>query len=256
MPNSKNYDLDTDTTLGGNNASDYVIPSQKAIKDYVDNHSGGGTVDQTYDPTSANAQSGVAIAGAGFGKVKTVNNNQPDANGNVTIAVSSGANTDLSNLTSTGEAHFQKPLVSGTNIKTINSTSLLGSGNISISGGHTWGTTRPTSTTSTVSSTNPAVVVTNYVNGTSWYRLYSDKWCEQGNTEASFPKTATNINFLKTFVNTNYTIIVTPIRDSSSTYGEAIMVQSKSTSYFTAHGSGAGATAAKSGCWYACGYVS
>ena len=41
-----------------------------------------------------------------------------------------GANTDLSNLTATGEAHFQKPLVSGTNIKTINNTSLLGNGNI------------------------------------------------------------------------------------------------------------------------------
>ena len=42
----------------------------------------------------------------------------------------SGANTDLSNLTATGEAHFQAPLVSGTNIKTINSNSILGSGNI------------------------------------------------------------------------------------------------------------------------------
>lgn len=38
-----NYDLDVDTSLGGNNASDYVIPSQKAIKAYVDNNSGGGT---------------------------------------------------------------------------------------------------------------------------------------------------------------------------------------------------------------------
>lgn len=36
-----NANLDIDTTLGGDNASDYVIPSQKAIKDYVDNHSGG-----------------------------------------------------------------------------------------------------------------------------------------------------------------------------------------------------------------------
>ena len=71
MPNSKNYDLDIDTSLGGNNASDYIIPSQKAIKDYVDNHSGGGTVDQTYDPTSQNAQSGVAINGAGFQKTNT-----------------------------------------------------------------------------------------------------------------------------------------------------------------------------------------
>ena len=46
------------------------------------------------------------------------------------LGISSGANTDLSNLSSTGEAHFQAPLVSGTNIKTINNTSILGSGNI------------------------------------------------------------------------------------------------------------------------------
>lgn len=44
-----------------------------------------------------------------------------------------GANTDLSNLTATGEAHFQEPLVSGTNIKTINNTSILGSGNVDTS---------------------------------------------------------------------------------------------------------------------------
>lgn len=42
------------------------------------------------------------------------------------------ANTDLSNLTATGEAHFQEPLVSGTNIKTINSVSLLSSGNLAL----------------------------------------------------------------------------------------------------------------------------
>ena len=29
-------DLDTDTTLGGNSPSDYVIPSQKAIKTHID----------------------------------------------------------------------------------------------------------------------------------------------------------------------------------------------------------------------------
>ena len=47
-----------------------------------------------------------------------------------TVSSSSGANTDLSNLTATGESHFQAPLVSGTNIKTINNTSILGSGDI------------------------------------------------------------------------------------------------------------------------------
>ena len=42
-----------------------------------------------------------------------------------------------------------------------------------------------------------------YVNGTSWYRVWSDGWCEQGGYV-----TGTNIvtiNFLKTFNNTNYT---------------------------------------------------
>ena len=108
------------------------------------------------------------------GTVTSVNGNQPDANGNVTIQAGSstdvqinstsitsqgvanivtntaynassnkiatmsdipaaGANTDLSNLSATGEAHFQAPLVSGTNIKTINNTSILGSGNIDTS---------------------------------------------------------------------------------------------------------------------------
>ena len=33
-----NYNLDTDTTLGGNSASDLVIASQKAVKSYVDAH--------------------------------------------------------------------------------------------------------------------------------------------------------------------------------------------------------------------------
>ena len=47
------------------------------------------------------------------------------------------ANKDLSNLSSTGNSKFQAPLVSGTNIKTINNESLLGSGNITISGGGT-----------------------------------------------------------------------------------------------------------------------
>jgi hypothetical protein len=42
------------------------------------------------------------------------------------------ANKDLSNLSSTGDAKFQEPLVSGTNIKTINNNSILGSGNITI----------------------------------------------------------------------------------------------------------------------------
>lgn len=37
----KYFNLDTDVTLGGNSASDTVVASQKAIKIYIDNNSGG-----------------------------------------------------------------------------------------------------------------------------------------------------------------------------------------------------------------------
>lgn len=43
MSSTKNYDLDIDTTLGGSNASDYIIPSQKAIKSYTDNAISGAS---------------------------------------------------------------------------------------------------------------------------------------------------------------------------------------------------------------------
>jgi len=85
MPYTKNYDLDTDTTLGGDNASDYVAASQKATKTYIDNHSGGG-----------------------------------------------GANTDLSNLTATGEAHFLKNTATGTSSLTLLGTSSTENSSINI----------------------------------------------------------------------------------------------------------------------------
>ena len=68
------------------------------------------------------------------GTVTSVNNVSP-VNGNVTLSIPSIdnlANKDLSNLSTTGNSKFQEPLVSGTNIKTINNTTILGSGNINI----------------------------------------------------------------------------------------------------------------------------
>ena len=42
MTASKFFNLSIDTSLGGNSPSDYLVPSEKAIKTYVDNNSGGG----------------------------------------------------------------------------------------------------------------------------------------------------------------------------------------------------------------------
>ena len=53
MP-SKFLNISTDNTLGGSSPSDTAVPSQKAVKEYCDQH-GGGTVDWTtisgYDAT-------------------------------------------------------------------------------------------------------------------------------------------------------------------------------------------------------------
>lgn len=41
---TKYLNISTDSTLGGNSPSDEVVSSQKALKTYIDNHSGGGSV--------------------------------------------------------------------------------------------------------------------------------------------------------------------------------------------------------------------
>ena len=140
------------TTIGGygdivtHNTSEFATSAQGDLADtsiqpndnitLLNNNAGFITgIDSTdvitalgYTPYNSTNPAGYT---SNVGTVTSVNNTQPDANGDVTISVTSGANTDLSNLTATGEAHFQEPLVSGTNIKTINNASILGSGNIS-----------------------------------------------------------------------------------------------------------------------------
>ena len=51
-------------------------------------------------------------------------------------------------------------------------------------------------------------VVETYVNGTDWYRIYSDGWVEQGGRFSSADQTNTTVTFLKQFANTDYTPIV------------------------------------------------
>lgn len=96
---------------------------------------------------------------------------------------------------------------------------------------------------SSASALNPAVVVTNYVNGTNWYRVWSDGWIEQGGRGGgTYSKT-----FLKAFRDTNYTLIVTPLSTDGS--NDNCMVKAISTTGFTAW-----VESNNSGFWYACGY--
>lgn len=67
-----------------------------------------------------------------------------------------------------------------------------------------WCVTTPT-TTSTASKERPAVVVENYINGTSWYRVWSDGWIEQGlQGEVGTNSAPKTLIFLKSFKDTKY----------------------------------------------------
>lgn len=110
----------------------------------------------------------------------------------LTTTANTVANVNLSNLTSTGENHFA-------NTALTNLTSGLS---------NTICTTAPT-TVSSATSAAPAVVIENYVNGTSWYRVWSDGYCEQGDKFDANKNTTIEITLLKEYKNANYTINAT-----------------------------------------------
>lgn len=56
-------------------------------------------------------------------------------------------------------------------------------------------------------------IVETYQNGASWYRVYSDGWCEQG----GYAQVNTTITFLKPFVSNTYQVIALPSSSSSTT---------------------------------------
>lgn len=98
-------------------------------------------------------------------------------------------------------------------------------------------------------------VVETYQNGTSWYRVYSDGWCEQGGKTDVLPSNVnTTISFLKTFANTNYNITACERYDggTSDNNNENYWVSSVSTSSFQLYNSAGGY---KQLYWQACGYI-
>lgn len=111
--------------------------------------------------------------------------------------------------------------------------------------------------TSNVSATRPAVIVTSYLSGSTWYRLYSDKWVEQGGIvqASNTVDTDVTITFPKAFANTNYGFAYSSMVNTDN-----------ATTYYTRFDVGAYITAASTSMrikvrstykrvlWYACGF--
>ena len=64
-----------------------------------------------------------------------------------------------------------------------------------------------------------AYIKETYVNGTSWYRIYSDGWCEQGGRIQNNSTSGTPITYLKPMKDVNYSIITSWNGNSINDYG-------------------------------------
>lgn len=94
-------------------------------------------------------------------------------------------------------------------------------------------------------------IIETYQNGSSWYKVYSDGWCEQGGFVASNGGT---VSLLKTMNNNTYTCLC--CHNGSNAKGEGVIhAYNKTTTYFNA-----GLSISTSGMygfsWYVCGYIS
>lgn len=100
--------------------------------------------------------------------------------------------------------------------------------------------------------TQPYITET-YVNGTSWYRVYSDGWCEQGGRQ-SINNNGVTVTYLKPFKDTNYSIVISQADAGSSRaeYYNTVKVNTKNATNFIAY---CGQSEAPACDWHAFGYI-
>lgn len=99
-------------------------------------------------------------------------------------------------------------------------------------------------------------IVETYVNGTSWYNVYSNGWCEQGGTGSTVAQASNSVALLKAYTNTNYTLLAT---NNFEETGGNVTIQAVKTSNsefnINAKEYNVNTYYARSYCWYACGYI-
>ena len=92
-------------------------------------------------------------------------------------------------------------------------------------------------------------VIETYQNGTNWYRVYDDGWVEQGG-RASVSYTGTDVELLREFTDTNYTVVACSAVTSTAPTINVFAVPKNVTTITL----GSGVAGASAVSWYACGY--
>lgn len=101
--------------------------------------------------------------------------------------------------------------------------------------------------------TSKGILTENYVNGTSWYRVYSDGWCEQGGKTSSQAHSGITINLLQSYTNTNYTITIS--NQSLSTFAYITNISDIAINSFKVTSNYGGTNAGGIVAWQTTGYI-
>lgn len=97
------------------------------------------------------------------------------------------------------------------------------------------------------------ILVESYVNGASWYRVYSDGWCEQGGEQSVQSGTSpATVTLLKPYINTNYSLLCTV---NGTEYAMATGNHKTETDFKWSTANYQGSGYLYSGSWYTCGYI-
>ena len=107
---------------------------------------------------------------------------------------------------------------------------------------------------SNVNAASRGYVVDSYHNGTEWYRIYSDGWCEQGGVVSSPATDSSNsVSLLRGFTDTNYSLLVTENGTTISDQASGSFTCLKRVSSFQLYNNGFGYSGHTVN-WFACGY--
>lgn len=99
-----------------------------------------------------------------------------------------------------------------------------------------------------------AYITETYSNGSDWYRVWSDGWCEQGGSTTGNGNSGRTVSLLKTYSDTNYNIQA-EITDYTSGTQKIVSIGSKTTSDFKAYTSTTSSWGSYAFDWCARGYV-
>jgi hypothetical protein len=234
--------INNTSLLGSGNITLDVLPSQSGSSGKFLTTDGSSaswanppiaTVDQTYNGSSTNAQSGVAMSGELANYVKnnvspTLNagsgyafNFETSSNNSAKLQMHDTYGLELKNNTSQAEINLRNN--GEARLKSRNNDAILerdGGAKVTVGASAITFSTRPNVGGDNVLliSDISARIVETYHNGTSWYRVWSDGWCEQGGYASGTGGENSNyvVNLLKSYNNDQYSPYITFTRNGNT----------------------------------------